>query len=220
MNAFRIYNAGYPGDTTLELLNRFDRDVAARLPDLVCLLVGGNDMFYPGHILEIESYRTNLEELLGKIETIGARTILFTVPLFYRPFLIENFPETIEHPLSTAERLNLVNHAIRTAARKHSIPLIDLAEVIRPVDDSAASLVMNETNSGRRDGMHLTAAGLQVMAEAVYAVWKSDFPAARTIVCFGDSITYGVYMKGKGTAEPDALTYPGQLAKKILENEC
>ena len=82
MNDFRVYNAGWPGDTTVELLERFDRDVAARLPDLVCLLVGSNDMLYPGHMLDLATFRANLEVLLDRIAETGAKTIMFTAPRF------------------------------------------------------------------------------------------------------------------------------------------
>ena len=215
MKPLLVYNAGRPGDTTLELLARYERDVAARLPDLVYLLVGGNDMFYPGHILAPESYRENLTALAAQITAGKTGVVLFTLPPFYRPFLIENFPETLDHPLSTGRRLQAANHIVREVAREFRAPLIPLDRLIAPVDDTAQSLVMNEANSGRRDGIHLTAEGLRVMAEAAFEVRQKHFQAARTIVCFGDSITYGVYMPGKGTAEPDASTWPGMLHRLI-----
>ena len=209
-----VYNAGRPGDTTVEVAARFDRDVTARKPDLVYLLIGGNDMFYPGHILMPERYRENLAQLAERV--LGeAKLVLFTIPAFYRPFLIENFPATIDHPLSTTERFERVNAVIRETAERFGVPLIALDELISPVDETAESLVMNEANSGRRDGMHLTERGLQVMAEAAFGVWRRRFAEARSIVCLGDSITYGVYMKGKGTAETDAETYPGKLHRMI-----
>ena len=37
MSPARVVNAGYPGDTTRELLARFDRDVTPHSPDLVIL---------------------------------------------------------------------------------------------------------------------------------------------------------------------------------------
>ena len=40
----RVVNAGVNGDTTLNLLRRFERDVAPHRPDLVVLLVGLNDI--------------------------------------------------------------------------------------------------------------------------------------------------------------------------------
>ena len=36
--SYFVYNAGFPGDTTLELLKRFNRDVAQHQPDTVVLL--------------------------------------------------------------------------------------------------------------------------------------------------------------------------------------
>ncbi len=219
MKPLLVYNAGRPGDTTLELLARYERDVAARLPDLVYLLVGGNDMFYPGHILAPESYRENLTALTAQITAAGAGLALFTLPPFYRPFLIENFPETLDHPLSTGRRLQAANHIVREVAREFRAPLIPLDRLIAPADDTAQSLVMNEANSGRRDGIHLTADGLKIMAEAAFAVHREHFREARTIVCFGDSITYGVYMPGKGTAEVTASTYPGML-HRLLATSC
>ncbi len=215
METYTVYNAGFPGDTTLELLKRFDRDVAQRKPDLVTLLVGSNDMFYPGHILDIEIYRKNLNTLLDRIGFINAGCILFTAPRFYLPFLLENFPGTVNHPLSTDERLTLLNNVIKEVAAERDIPLVDLYKLIDPVDDTPESMVLNESNSRYRDGMHLVPEGYRIMAEQVLALHKKYFSSSRTIVCLGDSLTYGVYMPGKGTAGIEALTYPGQLAKLL-----
>ena len=219
MNDFRVYNAGWPGDTTVELLERFDRDVAARLPDLVCLLVGSNDMLYPGHMLDLATFRANLEVLLDRIAETGAKTIMFTAPRFLQSLLIENFPDTIKHPLSTLERLERLNDTIREIAAMRGNVLVDLYKLIDPVDESANSLILNVANSGRRDGMHFTAVGCAVTAEAVYKICAKRYPQAHSIVCFGDSLTYGVYMKGKGTADPDADTYPGQLYKLLVNQD-
>jgi len=35
------------------------------------------------------------------------------------------------------------------------------------------------------------------------------------VVCAGDSLTYGVYLKGKGKAEPDGETYPSELFRQL-----
>lgn len=207
-----VFNAGFPGDTTVELLQRFDRDVVQRKADLVTLLVGSNDMFYPGHIISIEQYCRNLNKLLDRITVIGAGCILFTAPRFYTPLLIKQFPATLDHPLPIDERLAMLNAAIEDIASARSLPLIDLYRLITPVDDSAASMVLNLANSNYNDGMHLTADGYKIMAENVFAIICKEFRNIRNIVCLGDSITYGVYMPGKGSADSSGLTYPGQLS--------
>ena len=215
MREYCVYNAGFPGDTTLELLKRFDRDVARRQPDTVVMLAGSNDMFYPGHILDFATFQKNYNTLLDRIENIGAQAVVLTAPRFLKNLLIENFPETINHPLSLDERLDMLNQAIRATADERYIPLVDANKLIDPVDDTPDSMVLNVANSGRHDGMHMTDEGYKVIAENVCKVLKENYPDARSVVCFGDSITYGVYMPGKGTAAEDAKTYPGQLCKLL-----
>ena len=215
MREYCVYNAGFPGDTTVELLKRFDRDVAQRQPDAVVMLAGSNDMFYPGHMLELATFQKNYNILLDRIENIGAQAVVLTAPRFLKNLLIENFPETINHPLSLDERLDMLNQAIRATADERYIPLVDANKLIDPVDDTPDSMVLNVANSGRHDGMHMTDEGYKVMAENVCKVLKENYPDARSVVCFGDSITYGVYMPGKGTAAENAKTYPGQLCKLL-----
>jgi len=214
-STIEVFNAGFPGDTTVELLKRFHRSAAEKQPDVVLLLIGSNDMFYPGHILESETYRQNLNALLDRINNIDSECILFTAPRFLPELLVENYPATLEHPLSLEQRLEAVNTVIRNTADERNINLIDLYSLIDPVDDSIDSLIMNPANSGRRDGMHLTAAGTRIMARAAAEMIRQYFPQAEKIVCLGDSITYGVYLRGKGTANIDAETYPGLLGKLL-----
>ena len=217
MKDLAVYNAGVPGDTTLELLKRFNRDVAQYEPDLVLLLAGANDMFYPGHMLGIEACRRNMNALLDRVRNIGAESIIMTVPRFVESLMIENYPATLEHPLSICERLADLNELIKSLADERGIPLVDVFSLIDPVDDSAESLMLNPANSQRRDGMHFTAAGCSRVAHGVYEVIKREQPGARTIVCYGDSLTYGVYLKGKGSANIDAETYPGVLHKLLCK---
>ena len=217
MKQYSVYNSGFPGDTTLELLKRFDRDAASHFPDVVVLLVGSNDMFYPGHMLDIATYQKNLNSLLDRINNICAEAVLLTAPRFLKNLLIENFPETLNCPVSLDERLDMLNRTIRETANERYIPLVDAYSLIDPVDETAASLVLNIANSGRADGMHMTDEGYRIIAENVYKALKANYPDARTIVCMGDSITYGVYMPGKGSAGKDAKTYPGQLYKMLCD---
>ncbi|MBE6380380.1 MAG: hypothetical protein E7047_05580 [Lentisphaerae bacterium] len=213
--AIEVSNAGFPGDTTLELLKKFQRDVAAREPDLVVLLIGSNDMLYPGHMLTIGEYCKNLNTLLDRTAVIGADVILMTAPHFITALLLENYPQTIEHALSPETRLVLLNDAIKAIAAERQLELVDLYELIAPVDMSPESMILNPANSDRRDGMHFTAAGNRAVALAVYEKIRKYFSEKRRIICWGDSLTYGVYMPGKGTADPAALTYPGILCKLL-----
>ncbi len=215
MAEFEVFNSGFPGDTTLELIKRFQMSVADLNPDLVVLLIGSNDMLYPGHMLDIDTYAQKLNTLLDRIAMTGAEALLLTAPRFITELLVENYPATVEHKYSPEKRLLMLNDVIRDISRERGIEFVDLYKLIEPVDESAGSLIMNPVNSSRRDGMHFTAEGNRVVAENVCRCCLKYYPEARRIVCLGDSLTYGVYMPGKGTAEVDALTYPGILHKLL-----
>lgn len=215
MAEFTVFNSGFPGDTTLELLKRFQMSVGELSPDLVVLLIGSNDMLYPGHMLDIDTYAQKLNTLLDRIAMVGAEALLLTAPRFITHLLLETYPESANHRYTPEERLLMLNSVIRDTARERGIEYVDLYKLIDPVDESAGSLILNPANSNRRDGMHFTAQGNQLVAENVARCCRKYYPEARRIVCLGDSLTYGVYMPGKGTAEIDALTYPGILNKLL-----
>lgn len=80
----KIINAGVGGQRILEMVNRFDTDVAPHQPDYVVVVTGTNEsanpfstVFYPNAVAEyIRLYRIMLE----KIASIGARPIIVGAP--------------------------------------------------------------------------------------------------------------------------------------------
>lgn len=75
-------NRGISGDTTDDLVARWDEDCIALEPDWVSLLIGINDLcrwFNPGHENHVppERYRENYERLLARVrDETGARLLL------------------------------------------------------------------------------------------------------------------------------------------------
>ncbi|MBN1246148.1 MAG: hypothetical protein JXC32_00730 [Anaerolineae bacterium] len=70
-------NAGVGGDTTRELLARFDEDVARYSPHVVLLTIGGNDA-NPDRALDSATYRANLFALCEMIGGLDAVPVLQT----------------------------------------------------------------------------------------------------------------------------------------------
>lgn len=70
-------NAGLGGDTSRELLQRFDEDVAFYQPHVVFITIGGNDS-KPDSGIDAEEFRRHLLELYGRIQALDARTIFQT----------------------------------------------------------------------------------------------------------------------------------------------
>ncbi len=202
----RVFNAGVPGNTTRELLARFQRDVAMRAPELVILWAGVNDRLYPGHTLELPEFEENYRELLERIEAIGAEVLIGTLPPQFVPYLVEQFPGVAAYPESPAERLAPVNAFLHALG----LPLADFEAVVksRPVGEERESYLRNPANSGVRDGLHLTEAGAEAVAQcAAAAIRNYALPTGR-IVCFGDSLTYGLGLRRE-------TTYPARLAELL-----
>ncbi|WP_026369157.1 SGNH/GDSL hydrolase family protein [Kallotenue papyrolyticum] len=84
----RVINRGVSGDTTRELLARWERDALAEQPDWLSLLIGINDVWRsfganPHAAVPLPEYEANLRSLLGSARERGARLILMT------PYMIE-----------------------------------------------------------------------------------------------------------------------------------
>jgi lysophospholipase L1-like esterase len=83
-----IINAGRSGDTTAAALARLDRDVLARDPKVVIVLLGGNDFL---RRVPVESTFTNLQQIVDRIRRRGAAVVLVgvSVGLLSDPYAAE-----------------------------------------------------------------------------------------------------------------------------------
>ena len=90
-------NTGICGDTSRDLLARFDTDAAALAPHLVFLTIGGNDSWT---ISEAE-YEANLRELHRRFDALGAHVIFQT---YYAPISTPENPHTAFYRFSDRVR--------------------------------------------------------------------------------------------------------------------
>ncbi len=68
-----IINQGIGGNTTQDLVDRFDNDVTPNSPDTVWILAGTND-YWQG--VTAAQYKSNLQTLIDKSKAIGAEVII------------------------------------------------------------------------------------------------------------------------------------------------
>jgi len=69
-----IINVGKGGNTTQDLLNRFDAAVTRKKPDTVWIMVGTND--YNQYVSKA-TYSRNMQQIIRRIKRLGARAIIF-----------------------------------------------------------------------------------------------------------------------------------------------
>ncbi|WP_181389675.1 Ig-like domain-containing protein [Leucothrix pacifica] len=77
-NASAIINQGISGNTSAQMLARFDADIASQNPDYVWVIGGVNDYFTG---VTPEQYSTNVRAIIAKIRSIGAEPIIFDAPV-------------------------------------------------------------------------------------------------------------------------------------------
>ena len=119
--SLRCVNMGNAGDTSRDLLARWDTDVAALSPDWVVLCIGFNDVWrqfdspcQPDHAVTHEDYRRNLCAMAEKTEA----KMIFMTPYYLEP--------NRRDPMR--RRMDEYGAIMKEEAEKRGILCIDLQE--------------------------------------------------------------------------------------------
>ena len=169
---FRFVNAGGGGNTSREGLARIEADVLGQSPDLVLVQFGGNDATadIARHVLPSE-YESNLGTICS---LVGARTGADVVLLTFPP-VINAWHARGAHPFfepwgGLDECIEIYREITRSFATQEGLSLVDLDRALRRVcDDRGPESVILP------DGVHLTEAGNEVVAQAVFDVLHPRF---------------------------------------------
>ena len=117
----RVTNSGIAGNTSRDLLNRFDRDVVDLKPDWVSICIGINDVWRQfdcpampdTHVLPDE-YESNLETMISKVKGI----------FLISPYIMEPNSEDMMR-----NRMNDYVEICRKLAQKHGCIFIDFQKM-------------------------------------------------------------------------------------------
>lgn len=121
----RVTNSGIGGNTSRDLLARFDRDVVDLNPDWVSICIGINDVWRQfdspaipdGHVLPDE-YRSNMETMIGKVK--GKVKGIFILS----PYIIEPLRED-----KMRARMDEYVEICRELAEKHGCVFVDFQKM-------------------------------------------------------------------------------------------
>lgn len=70
-----MINLGIGGNTSFDLLSRFDDDVPQHNPDFVWIMTGTNDYW---NYISAAQYKQNIQSLISKVEALGAKPVIVT----------------------------------------------------------------------------------------------------------------------------------------------
>lgn len=139
-----VINAGISGNSTVNALNRLDRDVLAHRPNLVTVMFGLNDMIR----VSPNDYQANLTTIIRKCKEIGAEVLLCT-------------PNSVlETPGRPLKKLQEYGELLRAVAKAEKVPVCDVCaahEALRARDYPTWRLMLSDEFHPNMDGHKLTA---------------------------------------------------------------
>lgn len=188
-----VRNAGVFGNTSAQMLARFDTDVTPYAPKVVTLMCGTNDT---GQSVPLATIAANIRAIVAKIKTIGARPVLFTCP-----------PTGSVTPSDRQARVAALNAWIRRYATASGIPVIDAYALWV---DPATGSYQSAYDGG--DTVHPGGPGYLALASAVAAkVGAGLLPEAPPMLCAynGDTqnlVANGLFLTGTA-ASPTSWSY-------------
>lgn len=219
-NTGLVLNKGVPGNNSSDLLRRMNSDVIANHPDLVIIMIGTNDLLNTKKMICVDDFSHNLERLTDSLSLHGAEVVLISPPPIDTVYLFERHDRS-KYDQIPVQKLENGRNAMKTLCEKKGLLFIDLFSHLQELQipkHETDNIIRNRKNSGANDGIHFTVAGNELLAQFIFSKLLTKYGSLGNlkIICLGDSITYGVYMKGAGTSKDD--TYPAVLEKLIINS--
>ncbi|MEI4770032.1 SGNH/GDSL hydrolase family protein [Psychrobacillus sp. FJAT-51614] len=146
---YHFINAGISGNTTEQAMQRFEKDVLARKPDIVTVLFGANDSSIHKFV-ELDTFKQNITEFTKRIGP--EKTILIT------PAPID---EALQ-PNRSNERLKQYAKAVKEVAEETGSHMIDFFTVLYS-KPNYKELLIGEKN----DGLHFGEAGYEILSDLI-----------------------------------------------------
>jgi lysophospholipase L1-like esterase len=150
----KVVNRGYAGNTSTQALARVDEEVVPLKPDIVVILIGGNDYGSKADPQGIAAVlRQNLMSMIDKVKKAGGKVLL----LQYADPKADNMEKVWTH-------LNAGNPVIAEVAKQENVPTLELAPAFR----EAAKTHPLADLASPTDGVHLNPYGEIVVARTIF----------------------------------------------------
>jgi lysophospholipase L1-like esterase len=170
---YDVYNRGYNGATTHDVLNKIESEVGYLLPAIVLVALGVNDAlvrsFRRMPQVGVGDFQNNLADINHFVTAKGGKTV----------FVIEHVPDDDARP--EGKKFSLGNgkpyrenyapyqQAVIEKGRELNVPVIDLPALMKAEGIATAEMVME-------DGLHLTSAGHAIYARLIFGRLNDILP--------------------------------------------
>jgi lysophospholipase L1-like esterase len=153
-----VLNRGIGGQTTRQMLLRFQQDVVSLKPQIVVILGGTNDLAYGGDLEHIQAIEMNIESMVDIAEAHHIRPVLGTI----LPVDESHEPKLPIIKLRPNIAIAQLNLWLRRFSASKNLPLVDFASAVSSQNEGMRSDFTD-------DGLHPNAAGYRAMTVAFVA---------------------------------------------------
>lgn len=146
--------SGFGGHNSVLMLERLERHILKKKPQIMLLSCGVNDVWYGKRGVQLEDYRKNITEIVTRTQAAGIKVGIMTATMIF------------EKPDGQFNRrLAEYNKFLRKLAAEKKCLLIDLnADQVKFIKDFKAAHPKAKGNLLTVDGVHMNTAGNELMA--------------------------------------------------------
>ena len=151
-------NSAISGNTTKQLLDRFDTDVLAYQPDYVFIMIGVNDVWrhfdgskFTTTLIEPEESASNMETMIQKTLATGARTVIIS------PYFLDR-----NHDDPMRKMVDEINALYVKLAEKYDVGYIDVQTPFDEYLTTGSSYILSS------DRVHPNSVGISLLSRAIY----------------------------------------------------
>lgn len=208
VNHLIVYNKGIGGQNSREGLARFNKDVLAHKPDFVFIYFGLNDALNESKFVDVDDYIANLSKMIAAARAAHITPIFADIHHVDVEALLKRHKKDAYGEEGPQKKIDRYNAALHQLAQREKVTLVEWNRIADQAMTDHPDRAIRQP-----DGVHLTPAGNTLLAESFRRA-VPDLRDGQTIVCLGDSVTYGAHNTGAGTAAGD--TYPAALRRISL----
>lgn len=199
-----VHNKGVGGQNSRQGRKRFARDVLAFKPNYVFIYFGLNDTLNEKKFISEKEYVENLRWMVDQARKAGIKPVLCTIHPIGEDALLKRHKRESYGAEGPNGKIDRYNTALRRLIKEMKVHVADFERLVVATNQQETALVS-------ADGVHLTPFGYRVLADCFFKVVASEIAGKATIVCLGDSVTWGAGVKGAGTTNGE--TYPAYLSQ-------
>jgi lysophospholipase L1-like esterase len=201
INHLTVYNKGRCGQNSGIVREKFEDDVLKLTPkpNYVFIYIVATDVINDRFFTTVEKHLENMTWMIEQARKAGIKPVICTSHHVVESVVYAHHSRDKFGKETVNEKIDRYNAALRKFAKDQEIGLADFGAAAKDVPPSDLL----------SDGVHLTFLGNKLLAKTFFDVIAPQLHGQETIVCLGDSLTFGYLNKGAGSTEGE--TYPAML---------